>query len=210
MKHSFLLNTVAATLLLGTAAFAQTVATDPVGFTTIACPANSDTTLSVPFTRPPEFVGAVQSVSGNVITVSGSPFTANQFAYVTGTQPKHYYVLIGPHSTTNPKEGFQYTVTANGVNTLTLDLAGDNISGVLANTQILVIPYHSLNSLFPASDAGVSFIVSPSALNRQTQLFIPNYTGVGSNLTPSITYYYISSGTNIGWRQFGQAATQDH
>ena len=36
-----------------------TVATDPVGFTTFACPANSDTFVSVPFVRIPEFVGAV-------------------------------------------------------------------------------------------------------------------------------------------------------
>jgi uncharacterized protein (TIGR02597 family) len=207
MKHSFLLNTVAATLLLGTAAFAQTVATDPVGFTTTACPANTDTYTSVPFTRPPEFVGATSAATATTLTVSGTPFTANQFVYVAGTQPKHYFVLIGPHASTNPKEGLFYEITGNTNNTITVNPLGDNLSTIAANTQILIVPYHSLGSLFPASDAGISFIVSPSQFNRQTQILIPNYAAVGINQPPNITYYFLSG---QGWRQFGRPTTEDH
>ncbi len=192
-------------LLLGHTAFAQ-VATDPVGFTTLTCPANADTYTSVPFTRPPEFIGAVSSVSGNTITVSGSPFTANQFVYVAGSQPKTYYVLIGPNSSTNPKEGLSYQVTGNGTNTITVNLNGDTISSVAANTQILVIPYHTLGSLFPASDANVSFIPSTSQFARQTQILIPNYSAAGINGSAAITYYYL----NNAWRQFGRPTTEDH
>lgn len=210
MKRSlFLFIALGSSLLLGPAS-GQTTATDPVGFTTTACPANSDTYTLVPFTRPPEFVGASASATTNTLTVSGSPWTVNQFVYVAGTQPKTYFVLIGPHTTTNPKEGNFYQITANGTNTLTVNANGDDLSAISSNTQILVIPYHTLASIFPASDAGVSFIVSPSQFNLQTSMLIPNYSGIGINLAPSITYYYISSGTNVGWRQFGHPTTEDH
>ena len=108
-------------LLLTGGTGAQTVATDPVGFTTSTCPANSDTLLSVPFTRPPEFVGATASATANTITVPGNPWTVNQFVYVAGSQPKTYFVLIGPHTSSNPKEGNMYQITSNTTNTSDLE-----------------------------------------------------------------------------------------
>jgi uncharacterized protein (TIGR02597 family) len=200
---------VASAILVGSVS-AQTVTTDPVGFTTAACPANADTLLGVPFTRLPEFTGAVQSVSGNTITVSGSPgWTGNQFVYNPAASPAQhntYFVLIGPHASTNPNEGRIYTVTANGSNTLTVTLNGDSISGVQANTQILVVPYHTLATLFPATDANVSFIASPSQFNRQTQILIPNFAAAGINQSTGATYFYL----NGAWRKFGQPTTDDH
>jgi len=191
-------------------AVSSAVETDPVGFTTAACPANSDTYVSIPFTRIPEFTGAIASISGNVITVSGSPGWSTdpnpqQWVYNT-TSHKTYFVLIGPHSTTNPNEGRQYLITANGSNTLTLNLAGDDISGVQPTTQILIIPYQTLASVFPASDANVSFIPSASAFNRQTQILIPNYTGTGINLSANITYFFL----NNAWRKVGDNLANDH
>lgn len=187
---------------LSVATAQTTVATDPVGFTTVQCLANSDTFVSVPFTRPPEFVGAIQSVSGNSLTVAGSPWTANQFVYAAGNQPKTYFALIG----SNAKEGSYYTVTSNGTNTLTVDLEGDDISTVQAGTQVLVVPYATLASVFPASDANVSFVASPNQFNRQTQILIPNYEGTGINLTTSATYYFL----NGAWRKFGRPATESY
>jgi uncharacterized protein (TIGR02597 family) len=187
---------------------AQTTATtDPVGFATITCPAGSDTRIGLPLTRPADFVGAVQSIAGNVITVAGTPnWTANQFVHVAGTQPNTYFVLVGPHATTNPKEGRAYTVTANGANTLTLDLNGDSISDVAADTQISVIPYWTLATVFPASDANVSFKPSASVFSLETQILIPDYTSVGTNLAPTTTYFFF----NGAWRQVGQPTTVDH
>jgi uncharacterized protein (TIGR02597 family) len=208
MIRSLLLATVAlGSLAVGQIATAQTtVATDPVGFTTIPCLANSDTFVSVPFTRPPEYVGAIQSISGDTITVSGSPWTANQFVYAAGTQPKTYFVLIGSHSGSNPKEGNQYTVTSNGTNTLVIDREGEDLSTVEAGTQILVVPYATLTSVFPASDANVSFVPSSSSLSRQTQIIIPNYAGSGINLSAAATYYYL----NNAWRKVGRPATENY
>jgi uncharacterized protein (TIGR02597 family) len=58
----------------------QMVTTDPVGFAKISCVSNSDTFVSLPFTRPSEFVGAIQSVSGNTIVVDSTPWTGGSAA----------------------------------------------------------------------------------------------------------------------------------
>ena len=57
----------------------------------------------------------------------------------------------------SPYEGHWYMVTANSASTVTVNLNGDTLSSVAAGTQVSVIPYWSLNSVFPASAAGVSF-----------------------------------------------------
>src|SRR5438094_221457 len=95
------------TLFLSVANFASaqvTVTTNPVGFTTTTLLGSSDTFISIPFIRPPEFIGGIASASGSIITVAGNPWTANQFVY-GGTQHNHYYALIGPISGTGTKEG---------------------------------------------------------------------------------------------------------
>ena len=75
------------------------VATDPIGVTAASQLSNSDTLISIPVTRAPEFTVRIDSVSGGVITVQGTPgWTPNQFVYAAGVQPKHYYVLMGPVS----------------------------------------------------------------------------------------------------------------
>lgn len=199
-----------------------TVVTNPVGMFKLGAYdqqgnylgllSNSDTLVGLPLTRPPEYVGVIQAVSANTVTVSGTPgWTDNQFVYAKGTQSKTYYALIGAGSgTTNPKEGCIYTVTANTNNSLTLDLNGDDIQTIPANSQITLIPYWTVGTLFPASDANVSFTPSPNPLSPKTQIFIPNYAGSGINLGSSANYYYISSGSNIGWRLAGKATTEDH
>ena len=261
-------------LLSGFNAAAQTtVATDPVGYTSLALPANSDTLISLPFTRPVEYTGPISSVSttssGGVttttITLPGSTsFTQNQFAYAAGTQPKTYYAIIGPLLTSltgtvsvtngstavtgsgftpiaqgdelvvsglaynvasvtsdtalvlsraytgttatgqtasydhSPKEGSYYTVTANGTNTLTVNLNGDSLSTVATGTSLSLIPYWTLGTAFPDSDAGTSYIASTGTTTRtfQTRILASNLTTPGINLSPSATYIYYSS----AWR----------
>ncbi|MCE0523092.1 MAG: TIGR02597 family protein [Methylacidiphilales bacterium] len=174
--------------------------------------ANSDTLISIPFTRLPAFVGTVQSVSGNIVTVTGSPnWTANQFVYAAGTQTNTYYAQLGPNSGTpaDPKDGCCYQVTANGTGTVTLYLNGDSLTSVPANSQITIFPAWTLNTLFPASNANVSFTPTTSRLFT-TEVAIPDYTTAGINLSPSKLYYFVSVGSNIGWRLVGDANTTDH
>ncbi len=177
------------------AARAATESTAPVGYQTISLLDNSDTYVSVPFHRPAVYHGQVASISGNVITVSGTPgWTSSQFVYAAGTQPNTYYVLVR----NGAKEGNYYTVTANGSNTLMLDPAGDNLATIGTQTTIAVIPYWTIATLFPPSDAGTSF--TPSTLaSINTSILIPNIHGVGINLASSATYFYF----NNAWRKIG-------
>ena len=104
---------ITSVLFLGPVSHAQTSAvTDPVGFTTTSCLSNSDTFVSLPFTRAPEFVGAIASASGSTINISGSTgWTASQFVYNGTTQHNHYYALIGTAGAA--KEGHLYNITNN-------------------------------------------------------------------------------------------------
>jgi len=107
--HRLLFLTAVLAISLHISSFAEaqvSVASEPVGFTTTSCLGNSDTLVSLSFTRTPEFIGAILSVSGNpanTITVTGTPWTPNQFVYVAGSQPKHYYVLIGSRGSDQSK-----------------------------------------------------------------------------------------------------------
>ncbi len=191
--------------------FAQTsVTSDPVGFTTTSCLSNSDTYVSIPFTRPPEFTGTIQSLTTDTMTVNGTPgWPTNQFVYAAGTQAKHYYVLLGNGS--NPKEGHRFPVISNTANSLTVDTtaAGETLSGVTANTQITVIPYWTPASIFPASDANVSFTPTTSTSAYETQLLIPAVAPAGQYLY-SATYFYSSNidGSTSGWHLVGDNTTE--
>ena len=188
------------------------VATDPVGFTTTSELSNSDTLVSLPFTRSSAFTGAISSISGNVITVSGTPgWTTNQFVYAQGTQPNHYYMLIGPSSTSDPKEGHTYAVTANDATTLTVNTTSDNLSGIPTNTQFLIIPNWTLNTVYPSTDQNVSFTPTTATRTFKTEILIPNYSAAGVNQAFSTVYFFSNNvnGTtsNIGWRVVGDNTT---
>ncbi|MEJ0000342.1 MAG: TIGR02597 family protein [Verrucomicrobiota bacterium] len=177
----------------------------------VGLPSNSDTLVSLPFTLPPVFTGLVQSVAGNVITISGSPkFTSNQFISSTASAPPTTYVLVGPSgsSTANPKEGCVYAITANDASTVTLDLNGDVITSIPAGSQITFIPYWTLGTVFPASSSP-SFTATTSTRSYKTQILLPNTSAQGTNIGYSDTYFYSTVGTNVGWRLVGAPSTQD-
>lgn len=187
--------------------------TDPVGYTTSSCLSNSDTFVSMPFTLPPEFTGTIQSVTANTITVSTFPWTVNQFVYFAGVQRKHYYALLGPAATSNPEEGRTYLVTGNSANSLTLDVGTDSLVGVPSGTALLVIPYWTLDTVFPASSAGSAFTATTSTRSFKTEILVPINYATGVNLAYSKIYFFSSnvngSTGNVGWRTLGDNTT-DH
>ncbi len=182
---------------------AQSVTTEPVGFTTNTLLGNSDSFITLPFIRPAAFVGGIQSAGGTTITVSGSPWTANQFVYAAGSQPNHYYALIGAAPSANAKEGHTYPIVSNTANTITVDLGPDNLTGIPANAQLSVIPNWSLATAFPPSDQNVSFTPSASSAQFKTQVRVPDVSAPGIN-PPYATYFFINNGAgNVGWRLVG-------
>ena len=214
------------------------IATEPVGTTSTSQLSNSDTLLSIPFTRLPEFTVRILSVSGAVITVEGTPgWTINQFVYAAGVQPKHYYVLMGPVSpassanlagrnggklepkfrqnivttavTTNPKEGHAYAIVANTENTLTVDTSKDNLSGIPAGTEATLIPNWTLNTVFPAADQNVSFTPTTQTRSFKTEILIPNYAAPGVNQSFS-TVYFFSNNVNATTNNVGWRVIGDN
>jgi uncharacterized protein (TIGR02597 family) len=181
---------------------AATATTEPVGYNTVSLLANSDTYVSVPFQRPAAFVGQVASFSSNAITVAGAPsWASSQFVYASGSQSNTYYAFIR----SGAKEGNYYTVTANGTNTLTVDLAGDTLTGLAPNDSISVIPYWSVSTIFPAADVGTSFDATTSVLTRKTEIFLLDLNSTGRSISTASTLFFF----NGNWRKVGRPLTDN-
>ena len=91
-----------------------TVYTPVYGVSSVSCPANADTFITIPFTRPAEFSGKVQSAAMNGeyldVVVAGEPhWSANQFVYDSASQRNYYYLKF----TSGNLEGAWYNVSIN-------------------------------------------------------------------------------------------------
>jgi len=180
------------------AASAQTVSTDPVGFVSVSVPAQSDAVISVPLNRAAVFQGMVDSISNPsagvyTLNLKGSPgFTADQFVYVEGTQRSTYAVQLA----TGVKEGLIAKVISNTQTSLTIQLdSGENFTGVvgdqtdtIANNngdQITVMPYWTPGTLVTGVPSGSEMYYFNSPATGQ------NTPGI--NLSPSLLMIYSSS-----------------
>ncbi len=212
----------------------KAVETDPAGFVTVNLAGNSDSYVYIPFKRSAEFVGTAAALSANgtydagepftdgnsnqiwdngeiftdtsnVIALTGTPgLTVNQFVYVSGTQPKRYYVFLK----SGTRVGMYYSVVSNAAASLTVDTAGDDLTTAINSTTALeVIPYDTLGSIFPAG-AGAHPSSSHSLAVRQSEILLPNNTSAGIDLASPISYYYFSgvTGAGPGWRRAGASS----
>ncbi len=162
------------------------------GFVKTSALANTDTLVSPIFSRPVAWYGAVQSVSASRVTVAGTTgWSTNQYAPATDT----YYVRVRG-GTLN---GLIFTVVSNDATSVMLDGAGFDLTQLAASTQLELVPYWSLGTLYPASQAGVSFVATTSVLVHQTELLVFDASGVGINRAASATYFYY----NGAWRKNG-------
>ncbi|HOW67930.1 MAG TPA: TIGR02597 family protein [Candidatus Paceibacterota bacterium] len=182
---------------------AQEVASNPAGFFRITLLGNSDTIVSLPYLRPAAASGLVASVSGNVLTVSGSTsWTASQFVYQPGVQANTYFMTV----LSGAKEGFYYPIVQSTSDALTLNLADDTLDGMLPGDRIAVHPYWTLGTIFPK---GRAVHASSSQLIRKTEILIPNYQGTGINLSAIKTYYFLNDDSGGTWRQFAHSGIKD-
>ena len=176
-------------------------ATPPAGFIALSLLGNSDTFISLPFVRPAASSATVVSYAANVVTIAlpnSQTWISNQFVYVSGSQSNTYYARFA----SGALNGSIFPVTANDTNSLTFDLNGGSLSGVVANDLIYVEPYWSFNSVFPGG-AGVN--ASPTIGNRNTEILMPDLTTAGINLSAAKIYFFHA---NI-WKQVGQGSV-DH
>jgi uncharacterized protein (TIGR02597 family) len=171
----------------------ETIATEFAGYQKFSLLGNSDTILSIPFTRPAASAGAVSAVSGSTIEVRGvALWTANQWVYSSGVQSNTYYAIF----TGGAREGDYFTITANGQNTLTIDLKGGSLAGVNAGDPVAIVPYWTIGTIF---EGGKGIHASLSPLSRSTEVLLPDVDGTGVNLSATSTYYYWSG----AWRRVG-------
>ena len=174
---------------------AQTsVNSEVVGYVKQTFAAGSDTIFAPQLLRPVEFSGAVSSLSvsgGNATLVCPSAaFTSNSFQYVATTQPKTYYAMV----TSGNLTGTGFVVVSNGTGSITIAL--DGLTAASADvTGIEVRALWTLNTLFPSSDANVTFTPSTgtTTATRRTQLVMPNFNGNGINRAASAVYFYSSA-----------------
>lgn len=192
---------LAGSAMLTTTANAVDVTTDPVGFYALTCQSNTDTIVSTPFSRIPEFTGLIASASGSSIAVSNSPgWTAGQWAFLgVALQSNRYYAVVS----TGTKEGALYAITNNDASTLSVQLNLEDLSSVSAGDRIKIIPYWTFITGFP--DGSVN--PSASASTRPTELFIPAFDGTNVNQAPVSTYYFFTNATVRAWRLVGGGAT---
>lgn|GEM_PF-2445583 len=151
----------AAALLLASMAGGQAEAT-VFAYVSETVPPNSDVLTSVPVNNSVEVELTTSGVAGSVITVPNSPdFAAgdyNQALYV-----KYYVRFID-----GPASGLWASITANSETTLTIDNADvAALASAGGGDTIRVYAHHTLESVFPKAQNGISTISTPG---QQTQV----------------------------------------
>ncbi len=107
---------------------------DPLGGMVIPIKGNSDTRISIPFSRPVVFEARIQSYAGNQITAPGAPGWAdNQFVYgdADSLDTTHTYYLV---FLSGVNEGLALPITANTADTVTVNLGSESLSGVTSES----------------------------------------------------------------------------
>lgn len=167
-----------------------TAGAEIIGWMPITCLGSSDTIVSAPLARPAVYIGSgtgatvTAGVTGK-ITFSGTPFTASQFKYVSGTQSNTYYAFIA----SGTKEGDYFTITDNDTSSVTVALNGDTLAAVTSGTTVKIIPFWTLGTLFPSGDG----VTATSGFTAATQILLPDTATSGTNLAAAGIYTYSSS-----------------
>lgn len=187
------------------AAYCQTSLTSAIsGVVQTTAPAHSDTLLSTPLARPAVWIGAAASVNGNRITVATTPGWATDQFVRAGTQSDTFFARLR----TGALRGQFFTIAGNDAASLLLDAAGLDLSLVQPGDEFEIAPYWTLGTLYPASQAGASFIATDSVKAIQTELRFYGYvTADAAPVTTSVYFFYRGA-----WRKAGESlsASFDH
>ena len=181
--HKFI-TLLSGAVLLASSAFAQTVATDPVGYVTNTVNANSDLKVGVPFTQAATFDGVVDSVASGIITVAST---------VPDVTTDAHFVWV----TSGNLEGQWFTVT--GSTSSTVIVAEDLAAAGLATTDnFRMLPFWTLGTLL-LDGGGLPPSASPSTI--LSNVLLNDVTAEGVNLSSggAGNYFYFDNGSVSGW-----------
>ena len=181
----------------GLAYGAATAYTVPVGYITLNIPgAAADTNIAPSLSQAPLLQAASTGIAGNVITVAATGAATNAFINVLPDTNAKTYVLVR----TGALAGLRFPVTANDATTITVNAGATDLQtlGVVNGDQVGVVPYWTLNTLFPAG-AGVG--QSNDIYNPSSYLLFSDQSGIGINRSASVVYFYNdgTDGNPAGW-----------
>lgn len=171
-------------------AFAVDATTTPVGYVTLAIPANSDSTITPPLAAAPLYAGASTSISGNVVGATG----LTSGAFVTTAS----YLRV----TSGTLNGDFFPITANDGTTITVASGATTLQalGFASGDTFKVTPYWTLDTLFPGG-AGVGG--TADALNPTSFVFQADSAGTGANRASARVFFYctgdVDNGLPAGW-----------
>ncbi|MFT6794280.1 MAG: hypothetical protein ACJAR1_002287 [Rubritalea sp.] len=165
----------------------------PVGFVVLTFKAESDTPFSLPLNRPKVFRGQLDTISVNTINIANADFTASELVYADGSQNEKYYLLFN----TGTLEGRTFDVTANSMNSITVDQDGDTdiqtLIGAASTDNFEIRPHWTLDTLFPN---GAGFPQSTSIFDNGSEIHTKPANVPGINLSSEKIYKYV---TDTGW-----------
>jgi uncharacterized protein (TIGR02597 family) len=144
---------IAAAFGLAITAVAQTVATDPVGFTSVNIGPNSVSALALPLDDIPAFAAAASVVTSTTIQTANAAWTSNAYGPFS-SNPHVVRMMSGAN------KGKQFRIASNTADTLTL-VAGQNTSGNAAGDQYRIFPVATLAKLFGQTAPGLNTNVDP-------------------------------------------------
>jgi uncharacterized protein (TIGR02597 family) len=85
-----------------------------------------------------------------------------------------------------------------------VNLKGDDLAalGLLVGDRVSIIPYWTLGTAFPVGN-GIHPNTNPLPVNNPTEVLLPDFNGIGKNLSASKTFFYWSG----AWRAIGEGNT---
>lgn len=157
MKLNYILSAFVA-LVATSSSFATPLVSKWSGFVSLgdttsgqpAIKSNTDVFVSVPLLRAAEYTGTISSVSGNVVTLTGSPnlSASPQTGSFAPTSGIPHIIQIDSGN----KEGLIAMVTSNTTDTLTIALQpGDSLTDVVNGDSITVRKATTVSNLFENS-----------------------------------------------------------
>jgi len=151
-----------------------------------ACPANSDTRISLPLFKETEAVGVVAEggVTATTIAADGAAYGVNDYA--------GYYCTM----TSGANEGQILLVTSNTADTLTVAPSVGDTTGITDADTFNLSPAWTIGSLLPAPPVGTQLLAyagSASGVNLPVDLIYAYGQPFGGALFPAPTWYNTST-----------------
>ncbi|WOO43521.1 TIGR02597 family protein [Rubellicoccus peritrichatus] len=188
-----ILTTLSLGVILPNALFASGSVCFSQGYVEVDVLAGSDTLVSIPFHRSVEHVGTLAAVPAQSNGEAVLSAAGDDPEWETDAYNDLYFVRFIDGSL----QGLCFTVVSNDSSVLTVDDLGADFSGLTAGVKFELIPYWTLETLFPpAEDNGLTPSTGKLTFQRKTQLLYPNLAGTGINLSVSAVYFFT---TNDGW-----------